>query len=122
MKQGRHIHTARRKMSHVVDEISAALLLAGGTELSLSMRREAEGFRLQVKGNFDPEHRREMVQMAELLQPAVRNPAMVEEFWELAGSDRYTSDSELALVGQMVDDAQVEVGQEELSMALYIGF
>lgn len=109
-------------MSHVMDEISTALLLAGGTEMNWSVRREAEGFRLQVKGNFDPEHRGEMVRMAELLQPAVRNPAMVEEFWELAGGDQYTTDSELVLVGQMVDTAAVEVEQEDLSMELSIRF
>lgn len=122
MKHGKSIHTARRKMSHVMDEISTALLLAGGTEMNWSVRREAEGFRLQVKGNFDPGHRGEMVRMAELLQPAVRNPAMVEEFWELAGGDRYTTDSELVLVGQMVDTAAVEVEQEDLSMELSIRF
>ena len=40
MKQNNHIHTARRKMNHVLDEIYTALLLAGGTELDLSIRRE----------------------------------------------------------------------------------
>ncbi len=122
MKQNKRIHTARRKMSHVLDEIYTALLLAGGTELDLSIRREEEGLRLQARGDFLPERRREMERMAEFLQPEVRSPAMVEEFWALAGGDRYTTDSELALVGHIVDQASVEVAQDHLSLELYIAF
>ena len=33
-----------------------------------------------------------------------------------------TSDSELALVGQMVDEAQVQVGDERIYIELYILF
>lgn len=122
MKQNKHIHTARRKMNHVLDEIYTALLLAGGTELDLSIRREEGGLRLRAKGNFLPERRREMERMAEFLQPEVRSPAMVEEYWALAGGDRYTTDSELALVGHMVDQAFVKVGENSLTLELYISF
>ena len=66
--------------------------------------------------------RHEMERMAEVLQPAMRNPALVEEYWELAGGDQYTSDSELALVGQMVDDAVVTIEGNHISMELYIRF
>ncbi len=122
MKQNKHIHTARRKMNHVLDEIYTALLLAGGTELDLSIRREEQGLRLQARGNFLPERRQEMERMAEFLQPEVRSPALVEEYWALAGGDRYTTDSELALVGHMVDQATVKVEADRLALELYIAF
>ena len=122
MKQNKHIHTARRKMNHVLDETYTALLLAGGTELDLSIRREEGGLRLRAKGNFLPERRREMERMAEFLQPEVRSPAMVEEYWALAGGDRYTTDSELALVGQMVDRASAAVGEGQVELDLFIAF
>ena len=122
MKQNKHIHTARRKMNHVLDEIYTALLLAGGTELDLSSRREEQGLRLQARGNFLPERRQEMERMAEFLQPEVRSPALVEEYWALAGGDRYTTDSELALVGHMVDQATVKVEADRLALELYIAF
>ena len=122
MKQNKHIHTARRKMNHVLDEIYTALLLAGGTELDLSIRREEQGLRLQARGNFLPERRQEMERMAEFLQPEVRSPALGEEYWALAGGDRYTTDSELALVGHMVDQATVKVEADRLALELYIAF
>ena len=122
MKQNKRIHTARRKMSHVLDEIYTALLLAGGTELDLSIRREEEGLRLQARGDFLPERRREMERMAEFLQPEVRSPAMVEEFWALAGGDQYTSDSELTLVGQMVTEVDFRLGETSLALSLFVPF
>ena len=121
MKQ-RHLHMARRKMCHVMDELYTLLLRSGGEAVDLCIRREAEGLRLLAEGDFAAEHRHEIEKLAELLQPAVRNPALVEEFWELAGGDQYTSDSELAMVGQMVDEAQVQVGEAQVKIELYIRF
>ena len=120
MKQ-KHLHMARRKMCRVIDELYTLLLRSGGA-VDLHIRREAEGLRLLAEGDFAPEHRHEMENLAEMLQPEVRNAALVEEFWELAGGDQYTSDSELALVGQMVDEASIQVGEKRVEIALYIRF
>ena len=114
----KNMHMARRKMSHVIDELYTALFRAGGQEVDLRLLKEEEGLRLLVRG----EHRHVMKRMAEMLRPAVRNPALVETYWELAGGDQYTSDSELNLVGQMLDSARVEVREAEVEMDLYLAF
>ena len=118
----KRMHMARRKMSHVIDELYTALFQLGGGEVDLRLRKEADGLRLTVRGDFSPENRRQVERMAEILQPAVRNPALVETYWELAGGDHYTSDSELSLVGQMLDEARVDVGEAEVKMDLYLAF
>lgn len=118
----KNMHMARRKMSHVIDELYTALFRAGGAEVELRLTKEAEGLRLYIKGDFAPENRRIMERMAEMLQPAVRNPALVATYWELAGGDQYTSDSELNLVGQMLDSARVEIGADKVEMELYLAF
>jgi len=118
----KHIHLARRRMSHVIDELYTALLRAGGKEVNIRLSKEEDGLRLFVTGDYSPEHRHEMERMAEMLQPAVRDMGLVEAFWELAGGDQYTSDSELALVGQIVDGAEVTVGESTVEMELYLSF
>ena len=90
----KHLHMARRKMSHVIDELYTALLRCGGECVELTIRREEEGLRLLARGDFSQEHQRDIQGMADILQPKVRNSALVQEFWELAGGDQYTSDSE----------------------------
>jgi len=118
----KHIHLARRRMSHVIDELYTALFRAGGREVDIRLVKEEDGLRLFVKGDFTPEHHRDMERMAEMLQPEVRDMGMVEAFWELAGGDQYTSDSELALVGQIIDGAKVSVGENTVEMELYMSF
>lgn len=120
MKNNKHLHVTRRKMSHVIDELYTTLLRSGGQEVRLRILREEGGLRLYAEGDFAEENRSRMERMAQLLQPDVRTPALVEEFWELAGGDQYTSDSELALVGQIVDEAQVTVGENSVTMELFI--
>ena len=118
----KHLHLARRKMCRAIDELYTLLLRSGGEAVDLHIRREAEGLRLLAQGDFAPEHRREMEHLGTFLQPALRNVALVEEFWELAGGDQYTSDSELALVGQMADEARVQVEENRVEIELYIRF
>ena len=112
----------RRRMNHVISELSNALLLAGGRQIDLHLIREDNGLRLRIEGDFSPEHQRGMEHMVRLLQPQVRDPALVETYWELAGGDQYTSESELALVGQMLDAAIVDVSEGHVRMDLYIAF
>ena len=112
----------RRRMNHVISELSNAMLLAGGRQIDMHLLREENGLRLRIEGDFSPEHQRGMELMARLLQPKVRDPALVETYWELAGGDQYTSESELALVGQMLDAAVVDVSEGHVRMDLYIAF
>ena len=112
----------RRRMNHIISELSNALLLAGGRQIDLRLLREETGLRLRIEGDFSPEHQRGMERMVHLLQPQVRDPALAEAYWELAGGDQYTSESELALVGQMLDAAVVEVTEGHVRMDLFIAF
>ena len=122
MKPHKHLHLARRKMGHIIDEIYTALLHFGSHEVDLNIVREDEGLSLVVDSNFEPEHLHHIERMAELLQPEVRSPAMVEMYWELAGEDRYTSDSEMSLVGQMADEATVVIEDGRVHIKLLVRY
>ena len=106
----KRMRLARRRMNHIMSELNHALFLAGSQEINLRLIREEAGLRLQIQAEFAP------------LQPAVRDPALVESYWELAGEEQYTSDSEMALVGQMLDGAVVNLAGRTVRMNLYIAF
>jgi hypothetical protein len=122
MKTHKHLHLARRKMGHIIDEIYTALLHYGSREVDLNIMREEKGLYLLVDSNFDSEHLHHIQRMAELLQPEVRSPAMVEMYWELAGEDRYTSDSEMSLVGQMADEAALTVEGQCVEIEIFVAY
>jgi len=118
----KHLHLARRKMGHILDEIYTALLHYGSDEVNLHIVREESGLRLFVESGFDKEHLRHIERMRDLLQPAVKSPAMVEMYWELAGEDRYTSESEIALVGQMADVAKLSVDGGKVNIEIFVAY
>ena len=100
---------ARQKMSRVIDEIGAALFACGATEVSLRLKKEPEGLRLLVQSDYTAENRPKLERLSKLLQPEIRDPALAETFWELAGADLAHDTSELALVGQILDGAHVAI-------------
>lgn len=118
----KHIHLARRRMSHVIDELYTALFRAGGKEVDLRLVKEEDGLRLFVKGDYAPEHRHQLESMAQMLRPKVRDMGLVEAYWELAGGDQYTNDSELALVGQIIDSAKVNLQENKVEIEIYLSF
>lgn len=118
----KHLHLARRKMGHIIDEIYTALLHYGSEEVELRIVREENGLRLFVKGDYSSEYKEEIARMGELLQPAVRSPAMVEMYWELAGEDQYTGESKMAIVGQMADEAALVVEGRTVNIEIYIAY
>ena len=118
----KHLHLARRKMSRIIDEIYTALLHCGSEEVSLRIQKEADGLRLHVDSDFNPEHLDDIERMGELLRPAVRSPAMVEMYWELAGEDQYSSESEMALVGQMADSAELTVDGNAVKIEITVAY
>ena len=118
----RRIHRTRRRMNRVMTELSHALLMAGGKDISLHLTREETGLRLRVEGDFLPEHQRTMERMAKLLQPDVRDPALVETYGELMGEEQYSSEGEIALVGHMLDESRVVVEPGRVKMDVYLAF
>ena len=100
---------ARQKMSRIIDEIGAALFACGATEVSLRLKKEPEGLRLLVQSDYTAENRPKLERLSKLLQPEIRDPALAETFWELAGADLAHDTSELALVGQILDGAHVAI-------------
>ena len=114
--------TVRKWMNHVISEVDNAIILAGGREIDLRLRKSDDGLRLYLRGDFNPDKREDMLRMAGILQPAVKDPALLATYADLTGDDQYTSDSELTLVGHMLDSAKVEVDEREVRMELYIAY
>lgn len=122
MKTHKHLHLARRKMSRIIDELYTALLHYGSGKVEMCILKREDGLCLEIESDFAPEHLKHIQRMGELLQPAVRNPAMVEMYWELAGEDRYSSESEMTLVGQMADSAGIEIEADKVKIEITVNY
>lgn len=118
----RHLNLARRKMGRVIDELYSALLRCGGDEVDMRILREKGGLHLFLQSDFSADAIEEIERMRRLIHPEVRSEAMVEMYWELAGEDQYAGESEIALVGQMADEAKMTVEDGRACIELFIAY
>lgn len=118
----RHLNLARRKMGRVIDEVYSALLRCGGDEVNMRILREKGGLRLLVQSDFNADAIEEIERMQRLIHPEVRSAAMVEMYWELAGEDQYAGEGEIALVGQIADEAEMIVEDGQARIELFIAY
>lgn len=111
----------RQKMSRIIDEISTVLFRAGAQEVSLRAKKEPDGMRLLVQADYAPAERAHLEHLCSLLQPAFRDPALAETFWNLAGLDLEEDESsELTLVGQILDAASFELSDKSITLDLFV--
>ena len=118
----KRIFRVRRRMNYVISELNNALFTVGCREINVRLVREEQGLRLYIQGEYAPENQHSVERMAELLQPEIRSPALVETYGELTGIEQYPSDGEIALVGQMLSDAAVKITGNCVKMELFLSF
>ncbi len=110
---------ARKKVIRIIDEILRFQFHAGITDTHMDLRKDDEGFHIVFTGDCpDPVAGQHAVDTLNRFLKVERNEAVENYFWELAGDDEGGNNSELQLVGQMLDeaDARMEGNQMILSM------
>ncbi len=112
----------RQKVSRILDELYTALFTAGAQDISIKIKRWDDGLTIAIESDYCPECRHKIEHLSKFLQPEIRNAALEETYWALVGSDRTGEDSELMLVGQMLDSADVFIYPEKVRMALFKKF
>ena len=84
------------------------------------VQREETAYRLLLEGDYDAAFRHEVERMERLLHPEERNPALAETYWELAGGDGHSGDSELSLVGHIADQVDTVVADGRVRLEVVI--
>ena len=91
-----------------------------GKELGLLGKRKLEdGYELSLKSRYDPAERKKVNDLDRFLNQAEKNEGLEEFFWQLAGVSGLGQDSELHLIGQMVDCRRLEIGTDTVELTLF---
>ncbi|WP_026895498.1 hypothetical protein [Clostridiisalibacter paucivorans] len=105
-----------KKVSKILDELTTFFFTKGAKNIDVSISDQDEYFKISCKvDNIDCSDFR-VKKISELLnQP--RQPEMEAYYWELTGE--CDTDTELSLVGMMVDKAEISFKGVSLSIVLY---
>ena len=107
-------HINQRNMK-IVDEIMMFCLNHGGHNIDLNLKREEKKTTILIKAHINNLPKNIFNEIKSSLSTP-RRPEMEEYYWNLNGDD--DTDCELALVGMMTDDVNIEYNNNELKIEL----
>lgn len=113
------MNTTYQKMSKIVDELFSYFLYnIGSDNVKLDLTKNKEGFELTLYSKYPPSSRKQVMDLERFLNPPERNYGMEEIYWTLAGAG-VGEDSELHLLGQMLDKAEVKITEDDVNLHVF---
>ena len=108
-----------RKMTKVIDELIVFFFSVGSDGVRMDLRKLEDGYELSLKSRYDPAESKKVNDLDRFLNQAEKNEGLEEFFWQLAGVSGLGQDSELHLIGQMVDCRRLEIGPDTVELTLF---
>ena len=105
-----------RRISKILDELITFCFLHGTKDMDISIKNHEDYFKIKINTDTIDCSDEKVIRLKELLDYP-RQEEMEEYYWELAGECDF--DTELSLVGMMVDKAEVHFEGSSLSITLY---
>ena len=114
------MNQTRKKVSRIIDEILRFQFKAGITDTHMDLRKDDEGFHILFTAHCpDGRAGQHAVDTLNRFLKVERNEAVENYFWELAGDDEGGSDSELQLIGQMLDAADAHMEDDQMVISMF---
>ncbi len=107
----------KKRISKTIDEMMLFFFSIGCQNINIQFDKVENGYRITLKGPFDPQ-KSESIKTLDKYLNAPKDASILECFWELAGESDMNTDSELYLVGQMIDSADIQTQGNYLTVVL----
>lgn len=107
-----------KKVVKIVEELTVYFFALGADHMQSEIRKDGKHVVISFRSNYRPEYAHALKHLDEYLN-CPKNDGIEDVYWELAGCGDPGESSELLLVGMMIDKAQIEVSETEVSLTLY---
>lgn len=105
----------KKRITKIIDELMFYLFSMGANNIDVSYKKEQELYVITFKSDYDSSKRDKLFKLVKYLNYE-KQEEIEEYFWELTGN--YDLDTELSLVGMMIDEAKVYYDDEKIEIAL----
>lgn len=113
------MHHDKTKIARIVDELITFFYATGGTDYDIKIREDDEQYAIFFRSNYHPDHFPKIEQLCRYLNQG-RSPAIEESYWGLAGTGDLEDESEMLLIGAMIDHADIQVKEDEGVITFYL--
>ncbi|WP_274953387.1 hypothetical protein [Angelakisella massiliensis] len=107
----------RKRISKIIDEMMLFFFSVGGQKIHIDYEHLDVGYRIAMESDYDPASREDLEHLDRYLN-GPKDESILEYYWELAGERESGRDSELYLVGQMIDKADIRVEENKVTVVL----
>ena len=108
----------RKKLAKIIDELTIYFFAVGADCMQSGIKIDGRHAVIEFRANYKPEFFSQVKKVEEYLNEP-KNEGIEDFYWELAGSGEPGETSQLLLVGMMIDRADIEIGETEVSLRLY---
>lgn len=112
------MHSAQTKINRIISELTLFQLNEGCTEIEMHLTKLPDGYQLNFESNIGS-HGAEAAALLNKFLQVERNEAVENYYWELAGDDEGSDNSELQLIGQMIDIGEAKINHDKLYISAY---
>ena len=107
-----------KKTAKIVEELTIFFFALGAEHISSDIHRTDTNAVITFEADYHPMYADKVEKLDQYLN-GQKNDGMEDIYWELAGSGDPGETSQLLLVGMMIDQAEITIGDAEVSLVLY---
>ncbi|MCG8500070.1 MAG: hypothetical protein MJB12_06640, partial [Firmicutes bacterium] len=111
-------HTKKR-ISKIANELIIYFFNMGATDITANLQDKKDYYRILLRSNFTTKDTDKMEKIEKMVKYLKLNKQeeMEEYYWELIGE--CDVDTELPLVGMMIDDVETHINDDTIEVILY---
>ena len=106
----------KQRIAKIIDEMTLFFFSMGATNISTNIRVEDEEIVITLESNFKGDQKNNIEKLVKCMK-IPKQEGMEEYFWSLTGE--CSIDTELSVVGMMIDRSEMEIKDDQIRMTLY---
>lgn len=107
-----------KKLANIVEELTMFFFSVGAKEIRSGIRVEGRTAEIEFVADYQQEYSDRLDSLEKYFNEP-KNEALEDFYWELTGTGDPGESSQLLMVGMMIDRADVEIGEDRVSLRLY---
>lgn len=106
----------KKRISRIVDELIVFLFSIGGTDIRVNIQNLENHYKIFFESDYTEGQNQKIDKLIKYIN-CPKQEEMEEYYWELAGD--CDIDTELSLVGMMIDEAEINFVDDRIQIVLY---
>lgn len=105
----------KKKLANVIEELTMFFFSLGARDIHSSIHVDEQCAELEITSDYQQKYRERLDALVKYFNEP-KNEALEDFYWELAGTGDPGESSQLLLIGMMVDEADVEIGEDQVKV------